>query len=198
VKFQNQQNRNCIKKFLSAGIGKTYRIDLIHKFVLNMSLRKIFTAKRIVVGFIVVLLFIQLFRIDTTNPKSDPAQDFIYVTKPEKVVADILTRACYDCHSNNSKYPWYSQVAPISWWLKNHINEGREELNFSLWAGFSPKKKDRKMEEAIELVKEGEMPLNTYTWAHKEARLTPEEKTLIVNWFQSQRIGQSAAEEQED
>lgn len=139
--------------------------------------------KKILIGFGVLLVVIQFVRIDKTNPPVDVELDFIHVTNAPEGVAEILKSTCYDCHSNETKYPWYSNVAPVSWWLKDHVNEGRDELNFSSWDTYENKRKKHKMDEAIEMVEEGEMPLASYTITHGEAKLTEEQKQKIMDWF---------------
>ena len=143
--------------------------------------------KKILFTAIAIFAAIQFIRVDKTNPVSLPEKDFINVTQPSKEVADLLKTSCYDCHSNETKYPWYFNVAPVSWWLKNHINEGREELNFSLWADFDAKRKDKKLEESVELINEGEMPMFSYTLAHQEAKLSATKQKTLNNFFISLR-----------
>ena len=86
------------------------------------------------------------------------------------------------CHSDNARYPWYTEVQPVAWYMQHHINEGRAELNFSQFATYSPKKAHHKIEEVEETVSEGEMPIYSYTLMHSEAKLTNEEKKIIINW----------------
>ena len=143
--------------------------------------------KKIFYGFIVVVIIIQFFRIDKSNPEINKADDFIEIIKPPQEIATILQNTCYECHSNESKYPWYSNLAPVSWWVKHHIDEAREELNFSKWSTYTPKKKDHKLEELAEEVEEGEMPLTEYTWTHAEAKLTEEQRKQLVDWFKATR-----------
>lgn len=129
------------------------------------------------------LLVIQFFQPDMSNPPVDPAQDIQQVANPPAEVQSILKAACYDCHSNESAYPWYSRISPVSWWVADHINEGREALNFSTFGTLSPGDRAEALEEAAEKVNEGEMPLNSYTWMHPEARLTAAQKDLLVGWL---------------
>ena len=143
--------------------------------------------KKILYGLIIILIIIQFFRIDKTNPVVNSADDFIELTNPPKEIATILVSSCYDCHSNESTYPWYSNVAPVSWWVKHHINEAREELSFSKWSTYNTKKKDHKLEEMIEEVEEGEMPLKPYPLTHPEARLDANQKKELLNWFKKTR-----------
>ncbi|MDF1673338.1 MAG: heme-binding domain-containing protein [Vicingaceae bacterium] len=139
--------------------------------------------KKIGLGLLAILVVIQFFRIDKENPEAIPRKDFITQTSPPEAIQKLLKNACYDCHSSTTKYPWYSNVAPISWWLKDHVNEGREELNFSNWADYPLKKQIHKMEECWEMIEEGEMPLESYLITHSEAELTTEEKELLIEWF---------------
>jgi hypothetical protein len=150
-------------------------------------MKKKFTKRNILIGIIALLLLIQLFRIDKTTKPVDPQKDFISVTQPNDEVAALLKIACYDCHSNQPSYPWYTNIAPVSWWIKHHINEGQHELNFSEWASYSDKKKDHKLEECIEMVEEGEMPLASYTRMHQEAKLTDAQKLKLVEFFRAVR-----------
>ncbi len=139
--------------------------------------------KKIILGLIVFLVLIQFIRIDKTNPPVDKKKDFITLTNPSPEVKAILITSCYDCHSNESTYPWYSNVAPVSWWLKNHINEGREHLNFSEWGSYTEKRQQHKLDECIEEVEEGEMPLSSYTVTHKNAALSPAQKEKFNSWI---------------
>ncbi|MDH5366140.1 MAG: heme-binding domain-containing protein [Cyclobacteriaceae bacterium] len=141
--------------------------------------------KKIVIALGLVLVIIQFFRIDKENPSYEMENDFIMITNPPELVKGILKNSCYDCHSFETKYPWYTNVAPVSWWIKHHINEGRDELNFSEWATFELKRKNHKLDEIVEMVEEGEMPMSSYTWMHSEARLTDEQKTALINWTKS-------------
>ena len=141
-------------------------------------------AAYLIVAFLIIG---QFFRIDKSAPESVAADDFITVSNPPEEITTILKTACYDCHSHQSTYPWYSNVAPVSWWIKDHINEAREELNFSTWNTFTQKRKDHKLEEISEEVEEGEMPLKSYLWTHDEARLTDDQRTKLSEWFKEYR-----------
>jgi len=138
--------------------------------------------KKIGLGLLVILVILQFFQIDKTNPESDPAKDLIAMTSPSEDVKLILEKACYDCHSNQTEYPWYTSVAPVSWWIKDHIDHGKGHLNFSEWGDYSVKKQDHKLEELIEEVEEGEMPLDSYTWVHGDARLSDAQKKSLMDW----------------
>lgn len=131
---------------------------------------------------LILFVIIQFIRpaknIDTASQPNDIA---VSMAVPNNVQV-ILRKACYDCHSNNTAYPWYANIQPIYWWLNNHVAEGKEELNFSEFGTYNLKRKLKKLNEISGEVTDAEMPLKSYTWMHKEAILTREESILIVNW----------------
>ncbi|GIV32460.1 MAG: heme-binding protein [Saprospiraceae bacterium] len=143
--------------------------------------------KTVLLALLGVLVVIQFFQIDKTNSPYDPSQDIIAQLQPPQQVAELLKSACYDCHSYETKYPWYTYIQPVGWWIKNHIEEGSKHLNFSIWGTYTPRRKDRKLEEIVEEVKTGHMPFASYTWVHSEARLTYEQRQSIVNWADEAR-----------
>jgi hypothetical protein len=138
--------------------------------------------KKVVYVLVVLLLVIQFFRPEK-NISTGVSENHIskkYAT-PEEVKI-ILDKSCNDCHSNNTRYPWYANLQPVAWWLNDHVEEGKGEINFDEFLTYPAKKARHKMEEVNEMVKEGEMPLNSYTWVHKEAVLSQSEKLAIANW----------------
>lgn len=139
-------------------------------------------AKKIGIALLVVLIGMQFYRPNKNLSDGDYVAVFEAETNPSTEVKQILKSTCYDCHSGNTVYPWYNNVAPISYWLDHHVQEGKEELNFSDWGNYSDKKKDHKLEELVEEVKKGKMPLKEYTWTHKEARLTETQKKSLLDW----------------
>ena len=100
-------------------------------------------------------------------------------------VKSILGKACNDCHSNNTRYPWYAKIQPVDWWLNKHVVDGKKDLNFDEFTNRAPRYQYHKMEEVIEMVKEREMPLKSYTWTHKDARLNSNEREKLTGWAQS-------------
>jgi hypothetical protein len=139
------------------------------------------------IGWLLLISFlvIQFFR-PVKNVSAAPQAKALAAAYPlPEEVKQLLNTACNDCHSNNTVYPWYAHVQPVAWWLSGHIEEGKKELNFDEFNGYRPRRQYHKMEEVIELVKEGEMPLESYTWIHKKAQLTAEQKTQITTWAQS-------------
>jgi mono/diheme cytochrome c family protein len=130
-----------------------------------------------------ILLLLQLIPVNRDNPAFNPVDDYLQQTAAPEATAALIRRACYDCHSNQTVYPWYSRIAPLSFWLKNHVDEGREHLNFSLWGQYPAEKQRHKLEESAEVIGKGEMPMKSYTWAHPEARLTDAQRRALVAWF---------------
>lgn len=127
-----------------------------------------------------ILVVIQFFPIDKTNPTTDKTKTFEAIAQPNSEVLYIMKKACYDCHSNNTDYPWYTNIAPLSWWIKEHINEGREHVNYSEWGNYSASKQAHKIEETIEVVEEKEMPMLSYWLVHWDAKLTDNERSKLV------------------
>lgn len=139
--------------------------------------------KKILIALIGAFLLLQFFQIDKTNPPVDQNSDFLTLKKTPENVAQLIKSACYDCHSNETVYPWYANVQPFGWFLKDHIDEGRKKLNFSTFANYEPKRQAKKLDETAELIENGGMPLESYTLIHKEAKLTAEQKKLLVDYF---------------
>lgn len=134
------------------------------------------TFSRLAVAAVAAAALIQFIPVNKTNP---PVEQEPYMPDSVKVV---LSKACYDCHSNETKWPWYSRIAPISWLVAWDVKEGRAELNFSTWNRMAPEKRDRMWHEVWEMVEKGEMPPMIYTPAHPEARLTDAEKETLRAW----------------
>lgn len=139
--------------------------------------------KKAIIALILIVAIIQFFQIEKTEFQKKNKQDFFAQENAPAKVKEIIQNNCYNCHSNQVQYPWYASISPVSWWLQSHIDEGREHLNFSEWRTYSKKKKAHKMEEAIAEVEEDEMPLPSYRLMHAEARLNPQEKAMLIEWF---------------
>lgn len=146
-------------------------------------MKKHLTKKKIFLFLLITFVVMQAFRIDKTTKTPEASKDFISITGSNAEVTNLLKTACYDCHSNQPIYPWYTNIAPVSWWIKHHINEGSHHLNFSEWGTYSEKRKNHKLEECIEMVEEEEMPMASYTWMHGEAKLTDAQRLVLVEWF---------------
>lgn len=148
-------------------------------------MKKYFTIRRIITTLLVLLLAIQFYRPEPNIGNEYSDNDVFHFTSTPDDVRQILVRSCFDCHSNNTHYPWYSVVQPVGMWLQQHVNEGKEELNFSDFKSYSPKRQKHKMEEIVELVREGEMPLPAYTMIHGNAKLTEAQKQKLIHWAES-------------
>ena len=122
-----------------------------------------------------LLVVIQVFRPDRTNPPSDPAASFEGLGKPSPEILSSLKRACYDCHSNQTSWPWYSHVAPVSWLVAGDVKEGRAHLNFSEWTRPGAEGELPSLGEVCEAVTARKMPLRSYVLMHPGAKLTPRE-----------------------
>ena len=139
-------------------------------------------VKKVMIGLLVALVVIQ-FVHPTKN--ADAAITDLHITKMYQVpdsVQLILNKACNDCHSNNTAYPWYSKIQPVDWWLNDHVEEGKEELNLSEFGKRTLAKQAKKLKKLADEVEEGEMPLESYTWMHKDAKLTAAEKQMLITW----------------
>lgn len=132
------------------------------------------------------LVIIQFIRPDKNSEGYDSIVAFEKETKPSEEVSELLKQNCYDCHSNQTNYPWYSEIAPFSYWLADHIKHGKGHFNASAWETYSVKKKDHKLEEFIEMVEEDEMPLPSYTWIHGD--LSENDKELLLQWVSLARL----------
>lgn len=128
--------------------------------------------------FLILLAFvgIQFVKVDRTNPP------IIKEIQAPPQVKEILRKSCYDCHSNETNWPWYSHVAPLSWLIANDVEEGRKHLNFSEWEKYTIRKKEELKNEIWEEVRDDKMPMVIYTYSHPSARLDITQKNVIKNW----------------
>jgi len=138
-------------------------------------------------AYLVLAVFIAIQFVPKELPEndSDLSNDIIQVTETTEDVKIILQRSCYDCHSNQTTYPWYSYIAPVSWLVAKDTRHGREELNFSEWEALSKRKKIKALNDIAEEVEEKKMPLDIYTIVHKDAVLSDDEIILLINWTKS-------------
>jgi hypothetical protein len=133
-------------------------------------------GRRIALAIGAVIVAIQVVPVDRANPPVEGV-----VAAPPEVYA-VLERACFDCHSNETQWPWYSYIAPVSWLVAGHVSHGREEMNFSEWNKLTPGKQAHKVSECWELVEKGEMPLSSYARLHSDATLTDADRAVIRDW----------------
>lgn len=139
--------------------------------------------KKICLGLIVVFIGIQFIHPTKNLSAVSPGPNDIttrHATSPE--VKAILAKACDDCHSDNTRYPWYAKVQPVSWWLAGHVNDGKRHLNFSQFGTYTAKRARKKLEETVDQTKKHEMPLFSYTLIHREAKLTDAEIAALSAW----------------
>ncbi len=136
------------------------------------------------IGWIALIAFlvIQFIPSKKNNGEISSLDFFLNETSPSPEVKAILKNACFDCHSNVTEYPWYHSIAPVNFWIDNHVEEGKEHLNFSKWSTFSSRKKEHKMEEFWQEIEDEHMPLNSYTWTHSDAKLSDTDVALIITW----------------
>jgi len=142
--------------------------------------------KKILIGLLVVFIVAQAFR-PSKNLSNDTTKDISKSYAVPDSVKTILAKACNDCHSNNTRYPWYAEIQPVAWWLGDHIKEGKSKINFNEFSGYRIAKQYKRLEDCMDEVKEGGMPLPAYTWFHKDAVLTAAEKHALLNWFENIR-----------
>lgn len=138
-------------------------------------------VKKILIGLLIVLVVMQAFR-PAKNLSGDKTKDISVSYVVPEDVKSILAKACNDCHSNSTRYPWYSEVQPVAWWLNDHIIDGKRHMNFNEFDSYRIAKQYKKLEECIKEVKEGGMPLSSYTIIHKDAILSDTEKQALFNW----------------
>lgn len=142
---------------------------------------------KIVKIIVIVLLvaFVGIQFIPTVRNRSEyvPKTDFMLVNTVPKKINEKLQGSCYDCHSNNTAYPWYNKVQPVAWFLEDHIIKGKSELNFSEWADYSDRRKKSKLKSIISQIKDDNMPLTSYTLIHKNASFSEAEKKEDITWL---------------
>lgn len=142
--------------------------------------------KYILLLALAALAIMQFIRPEKNQGGYESIVAFEAETKPTQEIKEILQNNCYDCHSAETKYPWYAEIAPVSYWLADHIKHGKGKFNVSKWESYSLKKKDHKLDELIEMVEKQEMPLDSYTWLH--GNLSKEQSQLLVRWAQLVRL----------
>jgi hypothetical protein len=142
-----------------------------------------FTKRNLRIAFLVVFALIQFVVIDKSPIEINPEADFLMIEQAPKEVAELMQASCYDCHSNLTTYPWYSNIAPVSWWLKGHIDNGRGKLNFSEWDNYTREQGDTLKVKSADMIEKKWMPILTYKIIHKESRLSDEQRALLIDWL---------------
>ena len=146
------------------------------------------TIKKILLVLLVLLVIAQFFGPEKNQGDLSSIEPFLLETNPPENVKMILKESCYDCHSDFTRYPWYNNITPVNYWLAEHINDGKKHFNVSNWVGNSVKRKDHKMEELIEMVEKKYMPIESYTFAHSEAKLSDDQIKEVVDWAKQVRM----------
>lgn len=132
---------------------------------------------------LIAFIVIQFFPINRNESYTTPETDFMLVNNVPEKIQKKLQVSCYDCHSNNTAYPWYNKVQPIAWFLEDHVKEGKAELNFNEWNSLSNRRKKSKLKGIANQLKDAEMPLTSYTLIHRDAKVSEAEKKMILDWI---------------
>jgi hypothetical protein len=148
-------------------------------------MRKFFIVLIILVGGLIVL---QFFRPEKNLGDLDSEMDFLQVSMVPDTLASVFLNSCYNCHSNHTRYPWYNNISPLSWYLNQHILEGKAHLNFSSWGTLDKAQKISILDEICEECKNGAMPLKSYIMVHRHAKLGPDEIEAICEWAESEAM----------
>ena len=133
---------------------------------------------------LIIFLLIQLYQpVRNIGFEQDITASFTRVYRVPNNVEAILRTSCYDCHSNNTNYPWYANIQPLRFLMENHIKEGKENLNFSEWRNYSNRKQENKLDRIAKQIESNEMPLASYTLIHQQAKLSEQQKQEVINWI---------------
>lgn len=138
-----------------------------------------------IVTLIVLVIFVGIQFVPTEKNQSDfaPKTDFLLVNNTPETIGQLLMVSCYDCHSNNTEYPWYNKIQPVAWFLEEHVNEGKKELNFNEWDAYSDRRKNSKLNSIISQIEDDEMPLYSYTLIHRDAVYSDSEKEMVIEYM---------------
>jgi hypothetical protein len=137
---------------------------------------------KLIAAIIIILIAIQFIRAPKNVSFAASASNITrHYATPDDVQL-LIKNACYDCHSNNTKYPWYSNLQPVYWWMNGHIEDGKKHLNFDAFSTYTAARQYKKMADIVDEIKTGDMPLPSYSIQHKEVRLSDNDKQKIYNW----------------
>ena len=143
--------------------------------------------KTILLILLVVFIGIQFIPTERNQSDTVPSTDFLLVNNTPENISKLLQVSCYDCHSNNTEYPWYNKIQPAAWFLEDHIKEGKKELNFNEWEEYSNRRKNSKLKSITSQIRDDEMPLFSYTLVHRDAVLSESEKKLVIDYMKQVR-----------
>ena len=140
-----------------------------------------------IIALVLLVVFVGIQFVPTKRNQSDtvPSADFMVVNDVPDAFEKMLKTSCYDCHSNNTKYPWYNKIQPAAWYLEDHIKEGKAELNFNEWDSLSNRRKASKLRSIIKQIESGEMPMDSYTLIHSDALLSAVEKIELIEFIET-------------
>ena len=144
--------------------------------------------KKILLGLLAVLVIIQFIKPEKNVSATSSVNSIHNKFPANEETMQILKTACNDCHTNNTVYPWYANIQPVAWWLDSHVDDGKKHLNFDEFLTYKLKKQDHKLEELIESQEDHWMPLDSYTWIHKDAKLDEKQRLALVNWAKETRL----------
>jgi heme-binding protein len=145
-------------------------------------------GKKILIAIVVLLVVIQFIRPAKNEGTVEGPKDITHTVAVIPEVQNILQKACNDCHSNHTEYPWYYNIQPVAWWLANHVKDGKRHLNLSEFTTYKTKRKLKKLKEMKEEVEDGEMPMDSYLWVHSNAKLTEAEKATLYKWVEESLV----------
>jgi hypothetical protein len=166
-----EQVKGCIGKHQEGGYFS-------YSNALNMT-------KKILIGLSLLIVIMQLLQPTKNVSEGISENDISKAYSVPVEVQQVFSQKCYDCHSNNTTYPWYVHIQPVGWWMASHIDDAKEHLNFSEFKSYPQDRAAHKFEEIVEEITEGSMPLKSYVWLHRDARVTAEETKAIADWVQS-------------
>jgi len=140
--------------------------------------------KKTILAILVVFILIQFIRPEK-NVSGDKTNDISTIMEIPNDANEILKTSCTDCHSNTTVYPWYSEIAPVSWYLASHVNDGKEHLNFSEWASYNKDQQKHILKDLLEELEDHEMPLKSYLIIHKDAEMTKNQYETLLSWVKT-------------
>jgi hypothetical protein len=149
--------------------------------------------KRIFILLLIAFIVIQFFHPKKNISAAPPTNHISKKFPVPDDIAQILSNSCYDCHSNNTRYPWYFNIQPVAWWMADHVQEGKKHLNFDEYASYRLRRQYGKFDDTIDMIKDDEMPLPSYLWEHRDARLSPEQKEKLTAWCNISKNAMKAA-----
>jgi hypothetical protein len=137
--------------------------------------------KTIFIALLSAIAVIQIFQINKTNKPIDPSLDFFTVYNSPYTTQ--IKDACYDCHSNQVEFPWYTYIQPVGWWVNGHIKNGKKKVNYSNWKNYTFERQQEILQESAEVIEQKRMPLKSFVWMHPEAKLSEQDRSNLANWF---------------